>query len=182
MTRSSLLLACFFAVLVLGAPSLVLASNSNSAEHGGLLHVIETDKYLYQLPEFVHISYSVSNVSGGPLEVALGWCWCPIPVAVADPSTTTVWCAPCGCVDEACLDTLAVGESYSKHVTWDMYDTNTEQLIEELGVYTVWGDLATYDPDLWFTIDLKIEIEESPTAVPDSSEPEAWGIIKAMYR
>jgi len=160
----------------------VASGNVNSQEHGGLLHVIETDKYLYELPEFVHIGYTVTNVSGDSLVVRLAWCSCPIPVSIEAPSTETVECWPCGCTDETCRDTLAVAESYSKGIVWDMYHRFTGELVEELGVYTVSGHLATYDPDLDFTIFLEIEIAENSTAVPEETQPSSWATIKAMCR
>ena len=179
-SRSLLAWACILSIVLAYWPT--ASANMSSQERGGLLHVLETDKYLYQLPEFVHIGYSVTNVSDAPIPVALAWCGCPIPVSVEDPSEVTVWCRPCGCVDEACIDTLAVGESYSKLVAWDMYVIYTDDLIDQLGVYTVIGRFRTYDPDLEQTMYLDIEIEENPTSVPEDGVPRSWALIKAMCR
>ena len=179
-SQSQIAVACLS--LALMAYGGICSANMNSQEHGGLLHVIETDSYLYELPEFVHIGYTVTNVSGDSLVVRLAWCSCPIPVSVDSPSASTVWCSPCGCSDETCRDTLAVGEAYSKDVVWDMYDLFTGELIEELGVYSVSGRLSTYDPDLTLTIYLDIEIQENATAVPEPAQPNSWTTIKAMCR
>lgn len=155
------------------------ATNSASAEHNGILHYIETDKYTYELPETVVVLYVATNIGTEPLTIMQSQCTCPIVARCRDPFDTVIWQDPV-CGDVLCPDVLDPLESYELLTAWDMYNGATGELVQEPGIYVIEGKLQTPDPDLWFVIPLPIEITERPTTAPEL--PKTWGIIKGLYR
>jgi hypothetical protein len=170
--------AGLLAVLLL--PGQVIAQNYASAEYNGLLHEIQTDKFTYELIELVSIDYEVTNITAEPIELGISYCDCELWVIVLDPDRTAIWSDPTGCFAEACWDTLDPRESYVRHSDWDMFSYLTEDYIDTPGCYTVRGLLAAYYPDVYFWIDLPIEIVEPTTLIP--RQPATWGMVKALYR
>ena len=173
-------------LMVLGALLLVpigaSAQNSNSAEHNGLLHELQTSAFAYLMYEPVQVTYSVTNISGQPIAFEFpctGWSQ---QVVVYDPSGQLIWSDPNGCDDEMWSDTLGPGESYLMMPTWDMFNYETWEFIDTPGVYTVEGRFPAFAPAGYaFSLSVDIIIFDGTAQVADPSEA-TWGAIKALYR
>jgi len=155
------------------------ATNSASIEYNGILHYIETDKYAYELPEYVSIQYTATNVSGAPIWLVWSYCCSPVWVYALDPDMQVWWSDPRACFAVECDDTLQPGEAYTRSAVWDMYNPTTGEMVSQEGVYTIRGRLKVQTP-FRFEIDLPIEITERTTGAPE--EGATWGRIKALYR
>ena len=179
MLRRNARMAVLAAVVAVSLCS-VAAANMVSAEHEGLLHVLQIDEYYYVMYDSVFIDYSVTNVSGDTMDLFLPLVNCPIWVQVFRPSGALAWSNPPGCVDEAGGATLLPGEGFSMETSWDMTVGHTGNPIQYPGTYTVEGSLAAFDP-IAFAVELQIELLD-PTSVPEAALPSTWSRIKAMAR
>jgi hypothetical protein len=156
------------------------AANMVSAEHEGLLHVLQADEYCYVMYDSVFIDYTVTNVSGDTMDILLPMISCPIWVQVFRPSGALVWSDPPGCTGEAGGVRLLPGEGFSRATSWDMTVGHTGNPVQYPGVYTVEGSFAAYDP-LAFAVELQVELLD-PTSVHEDALPSTWSRIKAMSR
>ncbi|MCK4409599.1 MAG: hypothetical protein KAW67_05910 [Candidatus Eisenbacteria sp.] len=168
------------AAVAMAALCCVAAANMVSAEHEGLLHVLQTDQYQYVLHDSVSISYTVTNVSGDTMYILFSLVGCPLWNMVYSPGHSLVWSDPMGCVDEAGWRTLVPDESLCRYSIWDMTVGATGNPISHPGLWIVESHIAAYDP-LAFGVDLLIEILD-PTSVPEDALPKTWTSIKAMCR
>ena len=186
-TRSAVAALCLFLFL----PALVVASHSTSVQHDGLLYFLATERDTYTMYENVPLEFSVTNVSDEPMAVyhpcaGLGGIGLAIwdPIGPFHPEQDVIWFC-CGCFTEAWIDTLGVGESYSRSLNWDMWHMYAEQLIWRAGTHTLEGgiDMATFPgyESLADTLYLDFEVLEGAAGMPEG-ESVRWGRIKALYR
>ena len=176
------LLAGFFLALLLAVPESSLAVNSISATHNGLLHTLQTDEQLYVLGDLVDVHYSVENITPDSLDLMHPQCGCPVWVTVFAGPDSVVWCNPCACADELCLDTLGPGESYVKEFTWDLENYWTGEPIESRGIHTVNGRLQVRPEEYEFELDLEITILGDATGLSWAETERTWCAIKSLYR
>ena len=157
-------------------PSVGDTANVVSEEHMGLLHTLQTDTTHYQIPEPVHIGYTVQNVSPYGIFLQYPQCPCPLGLKVFSPSGSMVWCHPCYCPDLYCEGILPPGDSIEMEPVWDMSGVTTG------GTYTIRGNLHVIGPPAFFFLDLPIELMV-PSGVPEPGGAivSTWGKIKARY-
>jgi hypothetical protein len=168
------------ALLVLPASS--VAQNSNTAEHNGLRHELQTDESAYLMYEPVQITYSVTNISGQAIAFEFPCTGMSQGVGVFDPSDELIWADPPSCDDTIWADTLAQGASYLTTPTWNMFNYETWEFIDTPGVYRVQGGFPAYlPPGYWFSLSVYITIFDASAHVAEPAEA-SWGVIKALYR
>jgi hypothetical protein len=131
------------------------------------------------------MEYVVTNATQEPMMIVhpcadLGWLEFGVwgPGAPSHPDGQIIWFC-CGCFSMSWVDTLDAGESYSRQVTWHMYDLYAEEFIQQPGTYTLVGIFSAQG-----SLDqmLSLEIEVLPGAAELPEPLRSWGNIKALYR
>jgi hypothetical protein len=188
--RSLIRLLPIQAILILLVPLVALADHSVSVEQNGLRYFFSTAQDTYVTYEYVPMEFSVTNISGSPMELLLGCGFPAICFAVWDPSgpfheSRIIWVSNgCGCFPEPLYYTFGPGESFSDQVLWDMMNLWTEELIWRTGTHTLdgtlWSAQVVDGPNLDLTLSLEVEILPGAASAPEVCL--TWSTIKALYR
>lgn len=174
MLRQSAWLIAVVAALLCSAA----AANMVSAEHEGLLHVLQTDQYYYVMHDSVFIDYTVTNVSGDTMYILFALAGCPLRNMVYSPGYSLVWADPAACFGVEDWLTLVPDESLHKYSIWDMTVGATGNPISHPGLWNIDSHITAYEP-LAFGVALQIDILD-PTSVSENALPSTWSRIKAM--